>query len=58
MKSVKSDGIWTIYGTSTEEKPDRDAIQKLYDDKPVVFFEMDTQNVYMYDYETDQWILQ
>ncbi len=58
MKSVESDGVWTIYATSSDGKPTREQINKLYSGQQVILLEMDTGDVYMYDYVGDRWYKQ
>ena len=58
MRAVDDSGVYTLYANSNEPKPTREQILKWYENQPVVFYEMDTGKVYMYDYKTDQWYLQ
>ena len=58
MKVVKDGGVYTIYATSSETKPRRDNILALYDGVPVIWYEMDTQKAFMYDYAGNRWLEQ
>lgn len=58
MKYVEDGGVYTIYGKSTETKPNHDQVLKWFEDRPVIFYEMDTTNAFMYDYDTHTWLPQ
>lgn len=58
MKSVESNGVWTIYGKSTDVKPSGDEVAAKFENQPVIFYEMDTTNAFMYDYDTHTWLPQ
>lgn len=58
MKSVENDGIWTIYGKSTDTKPSPLGDSSPYEGQPIIFYEMDTKKAFMYDYDDHVWIEQ
>lgn len=52
IKYIYDGGVPFFQGLSTDEKPKGVSLNG------AIFYEMDTQNIYMYDEQNDRWILQ
>lgn len=55
VQVIKENGVWTLYGLSTDDKDEAYEGVSAPSFRPILFKELDTGKVYYYDTESEDW---